>query len=100
MVASQAAMRERPESVVLEMAASMAKHADAGDWDRVEELAVRLRSAILEVPENRRRNVVFDVQRRLQHVNEMAEKHRSDIADRLSVVRRGQHAAKAYTNAD
>ena len=100
MVASQAAMREQPESVVLEMATSMAQHADAGDWNRVEELAARIRSAILEVPEDRRRNVVLDVQRRLQHVNEMAEKHRSDIADRLSVVRRGQHAAKAYADTD
>ena len=100
MVASQAAMQERPEAVVLEMAASMVQHADAGEWERVEELAVRIRSAILEVPEDQRRNVVLDVQRRLQHVNEMAEKYRGDIADRLSVIRRGRHAARAYTNAD
>ena len=100
MVASRAAMRERPEAVVLEMAASMAQHADAGEWERVEELAVRIRSAIMEVPEDRRREVVMDVQRCLQHVNEMAEKYRGDIADRLSVIRRGRHAARAYANAD
>ena len=100
MVASQAAMRERPEAVVLEVAESMARHADAGEWERVEELAVRIRSAIMEVPEDQRRDVVLDVQRRLQHVNEMAEKYRGDIADRLSVIRRGRHAARAYTSAD
>ena len=100
MVASQAAMQERPGAVVLEMAASMAQHADAGEWERVEELAVRIRSAIMEVPEDQRRNVVLDVQRHLQHVNEMAEKYRGDIADRLSVIRRGRHAARAYTNTD
>ena len=100
MVASQAAMQERPETVALEMAQSMAEHAGAGDWERVEELAVSIRSAIMQVPESRRRDVLLNVQRHLQHVNDMAEKYRGDIADRLSVIRRGRHAARAYANAD
>lgn len=100
MVASQAAMQERPDAVVLEIAASMERHADAGEWELVEELAVRIRSAIMDVPEDQRRDVVLIVQRRLQHVNDMADKHRGDIADRLSVIRRGRHAARAYANAD
>ena len=100
MVASQAAVQERPEAVALEMAASMEQHAKEGDWDRVEELVVRIRSAVMQVPEDQRRDVLLNVQRHLQHINDMAEKDRGDVADRLSVIRRGQHAARAYANAD
>jgi hypothetical protein len=100
MVASQAAMQERPETVALEMAASMEEHASAGDWERVEELAVRIRGVVMQVPENQRRDVILAVRRRLQQVNTIAEKHRGDVAERLSVIRRGRHAARAYANAD
>ena len=100
MVASQAAMQERPEAVVLEMAARIEEHARAGDWEQVEELVVCIRSIILQVPESQRRNVLLNVQRHVQHVNELAEKQRGDIADRLTDIRRGRHAAKAYANAD
>ena len=100
MVASQAAMQEQPAAVALEMAASMEQLASEGEWDRVEELAVRIRSAVMQVSEDQRRDVLLHVQRHLQHVNDMADKYRGDIADRLSVIRRGKHAARAYANAE
>ena len=100
MVASQAAVQRRPEAVALEMAASMEEHATAGEWERVEDLAKRIRGAVMQVPEDQRRDVLLNVQRHIQHINDMAVKDRGDIADRLSVIRRGQHAARAYANAD
>lgn len=100
MVASQATMQQRPEAVALEMAAKIEEHAGAGDWEQVEELVVRIRSIVMQVPENRRRDVLLNVQRHVQHVNDMATKQRGDLADRLTVIRRGRHAAKAYTNAE
>lgn len=96
MAANPAALREQPGVEALEMVEQMRALADAGDWTEVESLAVRLKSAVMQVPESLRRDVLIAVQRATREVADKAEDARSDVTDRLSALRLGQKAAKAY----
>ena len=96
MVASQAAISETPESVVLEMSKRMETLAAAGDWDDVEDIAVRLRSALLEVPEANRRTLLLAVQRSTEKVAEGAKIARQTVSGKIKELRLGQVAKKAY----
>ena len=96
MVASQAMMTESPEAVALEMSAHIVELAEAGDWAEVESIAVRLRAAVMNVPEAGRRSVLLAVQRSMEVVTELANSARHDVTGRLSALRRGQAATKAY----
>ena len=96
MVTSQAAMTETPETIVLEMSEHMQALAAAGDWAEVENIAVRLRSAVMNVPETKRRSVLAVVQRSTDKVAAEAENARQDVTGRISAIRRGQAATKAY----
>lgn len=99
MVASQASMTrppETPESIVREMSEHLVTLAEAGDWEEVERITARLRGAVMNVPEERRRSVVIALQRSLQKVAETAAASRQGVRGRLSELRRGQAATKAY----
>lgn len=96
MVASTAALHETPESTVLEMAEQIQALADSGEWSEVEHLAVRLRSAIMSVPEARRRDVILAVQRATELVAAEADSAQRDVTGKLKALRRGQKATKAY----
>ncbi|MDH3615283.1 MAG: hypothetical protein OEQ90_02305 [Gammaproteobacteria bacterium] len=96
MVASHAAMRETPESRVLALSEHMEALAAAGDWDEVEDITVRLRRAVMEVPEARRRRVVLAVQRSIEKVAAGAKQARQTVTGKISELRRGQVAKKAY----
>lgn len=104
MVASQAAMEQSrtggtPAEIVLEMAASMEASAEHGEWDRVEEIAQRLRSAVMQVPEADRRGSLLAAQRSTEKVQALADSARHDVTGKLSDIRRGRDAAKAYGSA-
>lgn len=96
MVASQARLAETPESVVLQLSEHMEALASAGDWDEVEDIAVRLRSAVLNVPEADRRPIVLAVKRSTEKVSAEAQKARQTVTGKISELRRGQAAKKAY----
>lgn len=96
MVASPAVMQETPETVVLEMAQHMQTLAANGDWEEVENLAVRLRTAVMNVPEGQRRNAIIAVQRATEEVAAEAATAQRDVTGRLRALRRGQKATKAY----
>ncbi|MDH3747769.1 MAG: hypothetical protein OER97_06140 [Gammaproteobacteria bacterium] len=98
MVASHAAMTESPQSVVLEMSEHMQALAAKGDWSEVENLAARLRGALLDVPEAERRSVLMAVHRATEKVAAEAISARSDVTGKLSALRRGQVATKAYAS--
>lgn len=100
MVATQAALQHTPEAVVREMSASMETHAAAGDWERVEEIAARIKTAIVQVPEHERHDVILSVQRSMERVQSLAQESREEVATKLSAIRRGKDAAKAYAGAD
>jgi len=96
MVASQAALAETATSIALEMSEHIAMLADAGEWDDVEDIVMRLRSAVMRVPEAERLAVILEVQRSLEKVATAAGSARQDITGKISELRRGQAAKKAY----
>jgi len=96
----QAPIMDTPDTAVLEMASDLQTHALAGDWDGVEELAVRIRSAVMRVPERRRRDVILAARRSLEQVQSQAQTSRKEVADLLTAMRRGQHAKRAYAGMD
>ncbi len=100
MVASQAVMEQGPLGIVAEMTSSMESFAAAGDWERVEEIAVRLRHAVMDVPETERRNALLDAQRSMEQVQSLALEAKGDVTGKLKVLRRGQSAARAYSAMD
>lgn len=93
---SQAAARERPDTAVLSMCERMETLAAAGHWPDVEDIAVRLRSAVLDVPEAERRAVLIAVQRSTGKVFAGAKKARETVTSKISELRLGQVAKKAY----
>ena len=100
MAASQAEIKQSPDSIVLEMSEVMESCAASGEWERVEEIATSLRSAVMQVPERLRRDAMLAVQRSVEQVHALAQGARSDVGDQLSGLRRGQDARKAYEFTD
>ena len=96
MVASTAQMQETPESIVIEMAQQIQTLAAEGDWTEVENLAVRLRTAVTHVPEAKRRSAIVAVQRAIETVAAEAATAQHDVSGRLTALRRGQKATRAY----
>lgn len=96
MAASRSALKEKPEAVVVEMSEHMQMLADEGDWTEVENIAIRLRSAVMNVPESQRRQVMQTVQRATAEVASKAADAHKDVSGKLRALRRGQKATKAY----
>ena len=96
MVASRSTMDQTPAETVLEMVTTMETCADDGDWDRVEEISVRLRAAVMRVPEAERRACLRAAQQGTEKIQQRAKSAREDVTEKLSEIRRGRDAAKAY----
>ncbi len=96
MAASQAALAETATTVALEMSEHIEMLAAAGEWDDVEDIMARLRSTIMRVPEAERRSVILEVQASLERVAVAATGARESITGKISELRRGQAAKKAY----
>lgn len=96
MALSNAQPAELPETVVFEMTQHLVTLARDGEWDEVESLTVRLRSAVMNIPEDRRREAIHEVQCVTEKVMAEAEIAHRHLADRLSGLRRGQLATRAY----
>ena len=99
MVASQAQMQRDAAAVVAEILSNMDAFAERGEWDHVEDTAAKLRHALLQVPEQERRDALLQARRTLDRIRERAERARGDVTDRLSALRRGRDAARAYSSA-
>jgi translation initiation factor 2B subunit (eIF-2B alpha/beta/delta family) len=89
-------MDQASAEIVLEMASCMEESAEQGDWDRVEEISHQLKAAIMRVPETQRFAPLQAARRSLERVHARAESARLDVTGKLSKVRRGRDAAKAY----
>jgi hypothetical protein len=96
MVATEATTDTKPAAIVLEMLERMEALAANGEWDRTERLAVRIKSAVLDVPEDERQSVVVAVSQTLERVQTRALSSRSEVTDKLSGIRRGRAATRAY----
>lgn len=96
MVASRATMEVSAGKMAREMASNMVRLAEEGQWSGAENIAARLRSAVLEIPGDERQEVMQFVNQCLERVKTSALCSRSDVALKMSEVRRGRDAAKAY----
>ena len=84
----------------MEIVSGMQAFAGSGEWEQVGALAERLESAIMQVPEARRRDVILQVRRGFETVHSLALSSRDEVADRLARIRRGSEAKRAYTGKD
>ena len=99
MVASRAQMQDAAVDVVAELLSDMEAFADREEWDHVEDTAAKLRRALLQVAEEERRDALLQARRVLEHIRGRAEQARGEVTDRLSALRRGRDAARAYGSA-
>ena len=100
MAASQEAMQHKLDRVTVEITDSIEVHAAAGDWERVEELAIKLRTAVMQVPEHDRKQAILAAARCLESVQAAAQEAKDAVTGKLSAIRRGKDAARAYAAAD
>ncbi len=96
MAASQTAVEESTVSIALELSQRIEALAEAGDWDQVEDVVIRLRAAVTAVPPAERRAVILAAQRSTEKVAAVAKQARRTVSAKLSELRRGQVAKKAY----
>ncbi len=99
MVASRAELQGGDTAAIAEMLSAMEAFAEREEWDQVEDSAAKLRHALLQVPEHERRDAVLQVRRALERIREQAQQARDDVAGRLSALRRGRDATRAYGTA-
>jgi len=97
MVASQADVKKSPESIALAMSGQIESLADAGNWGEIQDLLIRLHGIVMDVPEAERRSVLQAIQRSADTVAAKANNARQDVTSKLTDLRRGQAATKAYT---
>jgi len=96
MVANQAMINACPGDIALDMMGRMDALAANDEWHGIEQLALRLRGMILEVPESERRSVVIAVRHCLERVQTRVLVARGEVTDKLAEIRRGQVATRAY----
>ena len=96
MAAHPASLADTAEAKALALCERMEELAIAGEWNDVEDIAVRLRTTVMHVPEADRRSVLLAVKRSTEKVAAGAKKARQAVTDKLSDLRRGQAAKKAY----
>lgn len=96
MVASHAVVSETPDTHVMNMLQQMESLAAAGDWSELEDIVLRLRSTVLMVPEQDRRDVMIAMRRSTDKIARLATNARQEVTGRIASIRRGQAAAKAY----
>lgn len=96
MVANRATIHDSSASAAFELSERIETLAAAGDWDQIENLTVRLQAAVTKVPEAERRAVLLAVQRSIEKVAAAAKLARQGVSGKLTELRRGQVAKKAY----
>ncbi len=89
-----------PRDIALDMAAQMEELSENGEWVRVQAIAARMCDVLLQVPEGERRQLVTAVRRSTDKVNAQASYAKREVVEKLTAIRNGQTATKAYKNAD
>ena len=93
---AQLADSDASEAAVFALIGQLESHAQAAEWDEVEALTVRLRTAIMGIPASRRRGVMLAAQRSIDKVTESARSAYHSLSGKLSDLSRGKAAKKAY----
>lgn len=100
MAASHEVMERSAADTASEMIAAMEAHAARGEWQRVEDIAAKLRSAVTQIPENKRRETLLTARRSIEGVTALAQNARNEVTEKLSAIRRGKDATRAYSATD
>ena len=96
MAANSARIEASPADVAMDMMARMESLAESGDWNRVEQLAVRLRNIVLEIPESDREASIVSISHCLERLQVKVLVSRGEVTEKLSDIRRGRVATRAY----
>lgn len=83
-----------------QLSVRMEQLAANGEWSKITQLAPRLHQALLAVPAAQRQAALLGAKRRLARLQTSALATRNDVSAKLSQLRRGQQATKAYENAE
>ena len=99
--ATETTMTYSPESgsaaaAAWQISERMLELASDGEWDEVEALAIELRRAVMTVSEEDRRPLILALQRNTAAIASNARTAREEVGDKISELRRGQAAKKAY----
>ncbi len=100
MVANQVDIERTPASMVLDAASLMESVAARGEWQHTEKLAKQLKRAVLDIPASDRRVLIAAVRQSLERVQTMALGSRVEVTDKLTEIRRGRMATRAYGQPD
>jgi len=97
MVANPAEIERSAEFEALEMIALIERVAEQGEWERAEKLTSQLRLAIVEIPgEQQRAEIAQRAHKVLERVQTVALTSRVEVLEKLSEIRRGRDAQRAY----
>ncbi|HNP64367.1 MAG TPA: hypothetical protein PKH39_10580 [Woeseiaceae bacterium] len=96
MAANQASVNARPADLAMDIVARMESLADSGEWSRIEQLAARLRNVLLEIPIDERQAAIVSIGHCLERLQIKVLVSRGEVAEKLSEIRRGQVATRAY----
>lgn len=100
MIANQATIESRPADLAMETVARMEAFGASGDWNRVDQLSVRLRHIVLEVPEDEREAVIVSISHCLERLHIKVLTARGEVSEKLTDIRRGRVANRAYGQPD
>lgn len=96
MVASQKVMNDSAATAAMDIVSQMEALAAAGEWEQVADVSERLRVAVLNIPEAERRSVLVAAQQCTDKVLAEAKQAHESVSGKISELRRGQVAKKAY----
>lgn len=88
-----------PQSIIEDMLHRMQALAAEGDWQRVQTIAEGICKIIPQVPASRRAEVIHQAQRSMAQVEAHARSAHREVGGKLSTIRRGQGASRAYEDA-
>lgn len=96
MVANNVTIEANPAARILDMASLMERVAANGEWKRTEQLAAKLKTAVLEVPARERGRLMTSIVDSIEKVQTMAMASRAEVTEKISGIRRGRDATRAY----
>ncbi len=96
MLANRAEIESGPQREAHELVALMEGAVARQEWERAEKLAVQVKSALLRIPESERAAAVMALSQVFERVKTSALSSRAEVLARLSEIRRGRVAQRAY----
>ena len=100
MAANQASVNASPADHAMDIVARMEALADSGEWSRIEQLAARLCSVLLDIPDKERQAAIVRISPCFERLQIKVLVSRGEVAEKLSDIRRGQVATRAYGQPD